>query len=165
MISPWFSLILPLLGAVLFRIRGGWLNLGSSTGGRAVWAVGMTIIPALITWKLAVLAPALFAGAVLGWWKSIDMGRNEGSWIQDAVLQEARGILWVLPAAAAAAWALGWWAVAVGISGVLCAPAYELGWRTPSTARNFTRGSELGELYFGACIGIGLAVAILGGSP
>lgn len=164
MISPWFALLLIPLGAVLFRIRGGWLSLPSTTLGRAVWSVGMTLIPAAITWRLVVLAPALFLGCVLPWWQSIDMGRNEGTLARDAVFHTLRGALWVLPASAAGWWALGPWTLLVMIPGLLCAGWYELGWRTPSSVKHFTRGSELGEVYFGAAIGFGLALAILLGT-
>lgn len=161
MISDWYALALIPLGALLFRIRGGWLDLPSTTLGRAVWSVGMTIIPAAITWRLAVLAPALFLGCVLPWWKSIDMGRNEGTLLEDALWHTLRGFLWVLPAVVAGWWAIGAWSSLLLIPGGACAGLYELGWWTPSSVKDFTRGSEMGEVYFGASIGAALALAII----
>lgn len=161
--SPWVLLALIPLGAILFRIRGGWLRLPSTTLGRAVWSVGMTVLPVAVTlnWWLLLLAPALFAGCVLPWWKSIDMGRMEGDLWVDAALQTARGVLWVLPAALLLAWLYQLAAVPLVVAGLLCAIAYELGWRTPSDVRHFTKGAELGEVYFGGLIGLGLASTIL----
>jgi hypothetical protein len=154
------------LGAILFRIRGGWLNLPSTTVGRMVWSVGMTVLPvaATMNWWLLLLAPALFLGCILPWWKSIDMGRNEGRLIIDAALQTARGILWVLPAVALLYWQYEWAALAALIPGLLCAAAYEAGWRIPSEVPHFSRGAELGEVIFGAMIGAGLASAIIAGA-
>jgi len=157
-------LFLPLLGALLFRVRGGLFRLPSTTLGRAVWSVGMTvpIVGVTLNWWLLLLAPLLFAGCVLPWWKSIDMGRNEGSYWVDVAFQTARGVCWVLPAVALMGWQYGFIAAApLLIAGLLCAPAYELGWRTPSTIPGLTRGSEVGEVYFGFLIGLGLALTLV----
>lgn len=160
----WLSLTLIPLGGILFRIRGGLLRLPSTTLGRLVWSIGMSIIPVSITldWRLAILPVALFVGCVFPWWGSIDMGRDKGSWLIDAALQTARGVLWVLPAACLLVWTHGWLAGGiVAATGLLCAPLYELGWRTRSKVRGFAQGSEIGEVYFGAAIGAGLAAAII----
>lgn len=152
------------VGAILFRIRGGLFDLGSTTVGRLIWSVGMAmlVVIASVDWRAIALAPALFVGCVLPWWGSIDMGRNEGSRALDALLQTARGVLWVIPAVGVILWIDGRLGAAlVAVSGLLCAPAYELGWRIPSRVRGFAQGAELGEVFFGAAIGAGLAAALL----
>lgn len=160
----WLAPLLVPAGAILFRVRGGLWDLGSTTLGRAIWAVGMTAlaVAASFDWWLLLLAPALFVGCVLPWWGSIDMARNEGAWLVDAVLQTARGVLWVLPAGAVLWWAAGWLPAALAVlPGLICAACYEAGWRIPSRTRGFARGAELGEVLFGAAIGAGLMAALL----
>lgn len=157
------GLALPLLGALLFRIRGGWLSLPSTTLGRLAWSCGMALGVAgatLDAWALA-LAPALFVGCVLPWWGSLDLGRNEGEAWRDALVMTARGVLWVLPAAGLVAWWRGWPAVGLVVAGLACAPAYALAWRIPSNAPGFARGPELGEVIFGAAIGAALGLVVI----
>lgn len=154
---------LPLLGAVLFRIRGGWLGLPSTTLGRLAWSCGMTagVVALSLDWWLLGLAPALFVGCVLPWWDSIDLGRNEGNAWRDGLVMTARGLAWVAPAAALLAWREGWPALGLVAAGLACWPAYALAWRVPSAVPGFARGPELGEVAFGFLIGAAFALAVL----
>lgn len=153
---------LPLAGALLFRVRGGWLALPSTTLGRCAWSIPMAGLATLASgdWWLLGLAPLLFIGCVLPWWGTIDLARMEGRYWRDVAVMTARGLLWVAPALPLLAWRDGWSSVALALAGLACAGLYELGWRTPSSVPGFARGAELGEVYFGAAIGAGLALAI-----
>lgn len=154
---------LPIAGALLFRIRGGWLQLPSTTLGRVAWSAPMAALAALASadWWLLGLGPLLFLGCVLPWWQTIDLARNEGRFWRDFIVMTGRGVLWVAPAFPLLFWREGWASLFVLAAGLSCAALYELGWRTPSNVRAFARGSELGEAYFGAAIGAGLAVAAI----
>lgn len=157
------GLALPVLGALLFRIRGGWLALPSTTAGRLAWSLGMglAVLAARPDPWLALLVPALFAGCVLPWFGTIDLGRNEGTALRDGLVMTGRGLAWIAPAAAVLAWREGWQAAGVVVAGLACWPAYALAWRVPSRVPGFARGAELGEVFFGALIGAGLALAVL----
>jgi hypothetical protein len=159
--------IFTLIGAVLFRIRGGLLgDFGirgvGTVASRGIYAVGLALATAALMgdYRLALLAPALFVGCVLPWWKSIDIGTNEGNPWRDALLTSLRGILFTLPAGVVLWW-LGyqWWP---GLVGILAGPLYALGWQVPSKVRGFERGSAIGEALLGAIIGgsIGYAARI-----
>lgn len=169
-----------LFGAFLFRLRGGWPALGSTFAARMFYANGMAIIAAAAASDLRMLllvAPFYF-GSIFPWFGSIDLGRNEGSWLKDAALNGLRGFLFtIFPAiffplinfiVNGLAWAFGfesvsldvhfgWWYAFVGFT---CPFLYALGWRTRSAIRNFERGTPLGEVYFGAVLGLGLALAV-----
>lgn len=154
-------ILLILVGAVGFRIRGGLLgDYGSSVGttvSRIIYSVGLAVVITLLSgnWWLGLLAPALFLGCVLPWWQSIDMARDKGKWSTDFVLQSARGLLFTLPAGAVLWW-LGyeWWPGLVGLSAGFL---YEIGWRIPSKVKGLERGSPIGEALLGAVIGGSLA--------
>lgn len=114
--------------------------------GLAWWALGGNPLYA------AGAAVAAWLGTLLGWWGSLDLGRNEGTWLEDFLLHTARGVLWTAPMAAVAlvqheAW---WWMLGVG---ALCGLLYELGYQL-----NEARGTEIGEFLFGAVIGAAMVV-------
>jgi hypothetical protein len=70
----------------------------------------------------------------------------------------SRGLVWTLPAA------LVVWqfdignAIALLIVGLACPLFYELGYRTPSKIPYLRQGPEVGEVLFGAAIGLALTL-------
>jgi hypothetical protein len=149
-----------LLGGVLFRIRGGGIDLKTDTVARLVWSIGMAVIGVAIAWdyKLLALAPAYFLGCLCPWWNSIDMGHNEGSFWRDFGVMAVRGVIWVLFAAVVLGF-LGYSALYV-FAGLLCPVCYAIGWKLPNT-NAVKQGTEYGEILFGAVCGAGLALAVL----
>lgn len=143
-----------LWSALWFRIRGGLIPLGSSTAARLVFALAMTY-PVIYDWRLAALAPAWYLGSVLAWYKSIDMGRIEGTWLWDASKISLRGITWtILPVGVF--YFFGYEAWSLVLAGFLCPLAYELGWRIPSKIKGLRQGPELSEVIFGSFLGLGM---------
>jgi hypothetical protein len=147
------------VGALLFRMRGAALfqritGRGKTTGD-AVYAAGLAAIAMPGWWQALALAVALWLGGRLGWWRTLTLGRNpeDGPVWQQWLLHTARGVLWTAPAAALAWW-LGCSPFALLLAGLLCAPAYEAGWRLDG--RGGLGGTEWGECFFGAAIGLAL---------
>lgn len=164
------------LGAGMFWLRGSskfeeWTNRGKTTGD-LVWAfvVSAPMLMFLDWYNVIGLALALFVGGRAPWWKSIDMGRNtttfdNTTFLHDVVMQTIRGVLWVLPAAAFVFFVIDWmadtralWLLGVGL---LCAPAYEFGWRLNPLEKWRPSATEIGELLFGGAIGLGLALTFI----
>lgn len=157
-----------------FRIRGGlwntkieqYIHWGATTARLVAWATPTAILGTLwygLAWYwLAALLIAAWIGCLPGWYGSIDMGRNEGTWLRDFVVITIRGAFWTLPISAVYA-AAGLTVPAVGLLLVGAAMGiwYELGWRTPSSVPGFNQGTELGELYFGLMFGLVLSVLAL----
>ena len=155
-------LIAVVLGAMLFRMRGaaGFQRVTGrgKTTADAAWAVVMAAITGPGLWQMLALAGALWLGGRPGWWRSLTLGRStsDGSTAAQWMRHTARGVLWVAPAAA-----LAWWLGAspwpLLVAGLLCAPAYEAGWRADGWQH--LGGTEWGELLFGATIGAALVIA------
>lgn len=150
-----------LLGGLGFRLRGwsGFERLtgrGATTARLACWAIPMGAFAALALpipwWGGVLVALALWAGSVAPWWGSLDLGRMDGDWIEEAALHALRGLVWVTPAMVAIALlSLPWWPLLA--AGALCLPVYELAWRLrPALA------TEIGEVVFGAAIGAALGL-------
>lgn len=160
-------------GALAFRLRGDslfdqWTGTGT-TGGRAFFALVMAVIAILaswsagsLDWRLFLLAPAFFLGCIVGWPTGTESG--QAAWWRVM----ARGVLWVTPAVLVLAalayldggpvpWASAW----LFLAGVLCPGALALGRFLPSTWSFIEPGHEAGEFLFGACLGAGLALAVL----
>lgn len=144
------------LGAILNRIRGGWLSVGSTTIGRLIWA-GLGLAAAAWAWDpwLLWLVPALYLGAVPGNPYGIDMGRHDGAWLKDTIAMLGRGIVWVAPTAFVL-YGLGYDWRALAVVGFLCPMAYEAGWRI--RPRN---GVEAAEIVFGGLVGGAIALSML----
>jgi len=166
MAELWLAQILHLaiaivLGAMLFRMRGaaGFQRITGrgKTTADAAWSCAMAAITVPDPLGMLAIAAALWVGGRPGWWQSITLGRSEadGSLAEQWVRHTARGVLWTAPAALVAAW-LGASPWPLLVPGLLCAPAYEAGWRL--TGRFSIGGTEWGELFFGAAIGAALVV-------
>jgi hypothetical protein len=156
-----------IIGAVLFRVRGGMFAIGWGTqGGRGAWAIGMTLLCGYLAgwtdWRLALLAPALFIGTVPGWWMSLGLGRTAVTarwidwyaWLRDVQVMAARGLWFTIPALPVLWWTgHDWWPALVGI---LCPICYQIGWILPFRHR----GPVWGEVLFGAVLGAAFAAGI-----
>lgn len=176
MMEVLFAVGMTILGAGMFWLRGSakfgeWTGRGKTTGD-LVWAFVVSAPTLLfLDWYGVVgLALALFVGGRLPWWKSIDMGRNttvydNTSFAHDVVMQTIRGVLWVLPAAAFTFFVIDWMASMRALwvlgAGLLCAPAYEVGWRLNPLGKWKPMATEIGELLFGGAIGLGLALTFM----
>jgi hypothetical protein len=150
-----------------FRMRGGlWgdkIGWGATTARIVAWAIPVALVTWAwyqFAWYFALATGVLaFAGATIGWFGGIDMGRMHGTWIRDFTVMTLVGFVKMLGVAlmiGLAGFHTG--AVAVSIAGALCGVMYELGWRTPSTRPGFQTGPELGELYFGALVGLAISL-------
>jgi len=114
---------------------------------------------------------AYFAGASLGWWRSLSLGHTRNSkdkpmWA--AYLRHfARGLLWPVAAAVVLYFAGVSW-IFVALSGLFCVPAYHLGWmispeewdETDNLVPKNPNATEIGEIGFGAAMGLGLGLAL-----
>lgn len=157
-----------------------WVGRGASTARIIAWAMPM----ALITlggvgtgWNFALMVGAYWLGAIMPWFQSLSLGRVpeekmqvlpsfaanwfpslaaflvEDSWRRDAFMHSIRGLLWVLPPTIALVYTGGcWWAML--LAGLVCVPAYELGWRVSSR-----HGTEVGEVLYGAAMGAAAALS------
>lgn len=167
-------------GGILFRIRGGafgdeirkyiYKGYGATTSRLVVWSLPMTLLlflsqPSHAWWIYPLFFLSIYLGTIIGWWRSIDMGRVEGKWFQDFVFQTIRGVLWTLPAAAVVFYVGSISTmIALLVAGLLCGVLYELGWRVrlprsiAESKFDLRTGPELGELFFGAAIGLAITL-------
>lgn len=161
----------PLVLAAGFRLRGAaafmrWTGRGATTARIFAWAlpVGLCAWALGAWWPYAIaLGVASWVGCLAPWYGSLDLGRHEGTWLRDFAMHSFRGVLWTLPMAAVlfaaqfTVWpevgAGGWWWLL--IAGALCGLLYEAGYRV-----NEARGTEIGEVLFGAAIGVALVLAV-----
>ncbi len=160
-------LLASVLGGVTFWLRGS--SVFESLTGRGkttadtVWAffMGALAVLAGATWYGAAgVAIGLWLGARPGWWQSLSLGRNaaDGAEGLQYLRHFARGIVWTL-GGAAGAWLGGMSPVPLLVAGLLCVPAYMIGyaWRE-GHGDPFTNPTAVGEYLFGA--GIGVAVVL-----
>lgn len=163
-------------GAVLNRIRGGWLT-GVLPGGvtvkRIAFGVGAGLIAwaaGLLWWKAALLAVLVWLGMTFGWGAYMDMGRNPLGHLDEP----ERPIFWII-GQAAPGWSFRrrWIFDAAGmtlrglllfgplalvlpwpvVAGALLMPlCYEIGWRVPSSIPHLAQGPEVAEVLFGAAV-------------
>lgn len=167
--------------ALGFRIRGGLfgknIGWGATTARFCAWALPTTATITL--WfngalfehvyfqheHLILFFFAAWLGAIAPWWKSLDLGRREGTWLVDFLLHSIRGTLWTLPIAAVFAFYGMWdpaWVLLAG--GTLCGLVYEAGYKLPTPFKvnregGLNQGPELGEFLYGATIGLTILVA------
>lgn len=181
----WWILGGAVLGGTIFRLRG-WRGFEEAVGrgattARLVWGVIMGLF-AWAAWATppvaAALALGLFLGAMEGWKRSLSLGRYEADRPAfGAVMRHAaRGIVFPMFAADLMLIA-GWWfgqnvdrqALLIAASGLVCVPAYEIGWRLrPMGDERWPGATEIGEILFGASmgasIGAGAAMRVLAGA-
>jgi hypothetical protein len=149
-----------IVGAIGFRLRGSalfeqWTGRGATTARIVCWAVPMGALSLLtLPWELALLAGAGFwLGAIPGWYGSLGLTGKK-----DYAIMAVRGVCWTLPAAMAFVNDAPLNAVALLIAGALCPVAYHLGGLIPSKIENLRQGPEVGEVLFGALIGLAIAL-------
>lgn len=175
--AAWVS-VAAVLGAVGFRVRGGWFGDLFGWPGQAsrlFYGACMAACSgaALQAWGL--LAPGYWVGLVALWFAgavafgtfgAIDAGRNEGSRLGDFFRNAGRGALYATPPA------LGLFGLALfsgglpdpeafalmPIFGLLQGPAYEFAWRRWPLADDPT---EKAEFMTGAALGLGAGLAAL----
>jgi len=175
------------VGALAFRVRGGWLGDLWGVPGQSSRLLYAALMAAVMLgagwpwpvdgWRLALLfvafVAAWFIGAVaLGTLGSIDSGRNPDKGdgrhprLRDFAMNSLRGAAYALPAAIVLAVFravyghpdAAWWAAALPLAGLLQGPAYEASWRL---RRMEQRPTELAEWLTGAALGLGAALAAL----
>jgi len=135
--------IVALLGALLYRIRGGWLPTGRTQLARMIWCVPTGalvwwLLPGGPWWAGPAVALAAFAGLLIAHGRRFDLGRANGRRGEDAAHMACIGIARLLlilsPVALVGGPAALWWAY----GGVLHAVAYWIGWCLP-TRRDWAR--------------------------
>jgi hypothetical protein len=93
-----------------------------------------------------------------GWYGSLDLGRRECDTAKDQAIMAVRGLAWtILPALVVWQFDVGN-AIALLVAGLACLLLYELGYRTPSKIPYLRQGPEVGEVFFGAAIGLALTL-------
>jgi hypothetical protein len=164
-----------LVGAIVFRLRGGWL--GGWPGDRPIT---ITVWSALLTAPLWFLAPwwavlgalvLTFGATTMGHGSGLDFGRVEADdpdelwrhhWapnddpMGDAKFMAVRGLLMTLPVGIALVMGGHYTWATVGLSGVLMGPAYWVGylyWKaTQGNKRLLPAGAEAGEWLTGLLV-------------
>lgn len=169
------ALAIILACAAAFRLRGSelWNDLThtGTTGGRLLWAatLGVSMQVAFdhvfYAWTLPLFVALAFVAAIPGWPDSIDLGRNEGSFLEDFAYHSLRGCLFTTPVALPLCWVSLPAAAVVSASGLAAGCIYELAWRTKMKSiylrevEMLGTGVPLGEALFGAWIGAAVLVA------
>lgn len=183
-----FILVSTLICGFGFWLRGSakfaeYTGRGLTTAKLVTWAlptgmitaVGLMLFTGISLQMVAAYAVATgvayFAGASLGWWRSLSLGHGRNSpdkpmWA--AYLRHfARGLLWPAAAAVVLYFAGVSW-IFVALSGLACVPAYHLGWmispeewdETDNLVPKHPNATEVGEIGFGLAMGLGLALAL-----
>jgi len=162
------------IGGLGFRVRGGlWgerIGWGATKARFVAWATPMAFIQYFAwsqsaIWMIPIFIIAWWLGCLLPWWKSLDMGRDEGPWWKDFILHSVRGIWWCLPPV------LVMWGLTLSIpfstllilgAGLLCGVVYEIGYQIKERVSDFMQGSEYGEIIFGALIAATTTLVLYG---
>ena len=110
---------------------------------------------------------AQWATATIPLFSTISLGRGDGTWLRDFSMLSLRG---VLGAVGVAAVLFGvdhftganylWWPVLV--LGAFEGVAYTIGWTQPipTTDNGFNAPTEIGEILYGALLGLGLVIGL-----
>lgn len=162
-----------IIGAIGFRVRGGLWNdkikWGATTARLVAWSLPMSLITYTAfqfnqpLWYIPIFILTWWVGCLLGWWHSIDMGRLDGNWTKDFILQSIRGLFWTLPTAIAVCLltqSIPISMIILLVSGLSCGICYEIGWRL-SEKKPIMGGTEYGEFIFGLVIGATTPIAIM----
>ena len=164
------------------RIRGGlWgqqiakhVHWGSTTARIVAWGGSGAIAAhtaALFTggpWIMPLLViPLFWLGSCCPMFKSIDLGRQDGTFWGDVGGLTAHGIISMTPAVIMLH-ALGYCIVPLSLASFLIAPAYILAYKmkwSPAYLGVYPDDRPpLGELLYGACVGAGTTMTFLIGS-
>ena len=187
----WFGslalgLITALAGLVSFRVRGGWLvKLPSTQLARLVDALTVTVLFLCLAkvyygrwdWANSLVVLVLsFCSLIVGWFSSIDIGRNEGSPLKDFYILSLRGLFLTLPVGLWLLVAGLWLPVAqyplmwlYGLSGSLAGVLYGISWNLNTPLRfhgkyiGLEPGPEQGEALVGLVRNSLLFVSMFGG--
>lgn len=123
-----------LAGAVLYRIRGGWLPTGSTQTARAIWCVPIGILVGVLTGSVLIGALTVFtafAGLMIPHGNGQDMGRDHDTEAEDFSLMSGIGIarlyLILLPSLVS----MFGWVMLIPSLGIAQGIAYFVGWRLP----------------------------------
>lgn len=123
-----------LAGAVLYRIRGGWLPTGSTQTARAIWCLPIGLLVGILTGSILIGALTVFtafAGLMIPHGNGQDMGRDHDTEPEDFSLMSGIGIarlyLILLPSLVF----LFGWVMLIPCLGIAQGIAYFIGWRLP----------------------------------
>ena len=148
--------LLVMLGGLLYRQRGGGIDIPLGTqGARAVWCVPTGVLAWAQTGSVevgAIVAVTQFAGLMIPHGTFQDNGTCGGTVFSDAVGMSmvvlVRSLLTVIAVDLAGG---GAWVAMVAVS-FLAGPAYALAWRIPSTIPHLERGCALAEFFIGCLL-------------
>ena len=163
--TPYLLIPTFLIGALLYRLRGGALAAlwpRGDVAGRLAWAVPTGALCGLLAASpevaLACVVTAYAASLIPhGWCQSNDEGGPVS--VLDALGMSVviLGIGFDLAIPVYLFTDAVWWPVLAGAG--LAGPAYWVGWRTPSTIPDLRHGTEIGEALTGGCIWVGILVS------
>lgn len=157
-----------LVGGVMFWLRGSSkfqevIGRGKTTAD-GVWAAALGLVAFGVgaSWYGALAVTlGLWLGARPGWWRSLSLGRNaaDGAEGLQYLRHAVRGMVWVAGGAAGAAMG-GMSPVPLLIAGLMCVPAYVVGyaWREGHDDP-YTNPTAVGEFLFGAVIGAAVVLS------
>lgn len=121
-----------IVGALCFRIRGDAL-VGELVGGpashigRLIWALPLATVALAANpdWRLLALIPALFIGAIPGWYDGISISAARmAQFPKHLGIMTLRGVFWTGPAGLVMWWAGVHWQF--GLIGAIAGPIYFL---------------------------------------
>ena len=160
--------VIALMGALLYRVRGGWLPTGSTQAARLIWCIPT----GLLVWRQAAGAPwwtgpavvaMAFAGLMIPHGRQFDLGQANGRRREDAAHMACIGMVRLLlilsPVALVAGPTALWWVYAGALHGV----AYWIGWRLPRLRDRWwvpaAEPTAYAELLWGAAQWLTIAAA------
>lgn len=156
------AVALIILGGLLYRQRGGGIDLPIGTqGARLVWCIPTGVLCAMLFgnwWLLPAVATAAFLGLMIPHGRFQDVGTCGDSVLHDVVgmscVCNIRGVLIYLPVILIAHQS----PILVLLLPLLAGPAYWLAWRIPSTIPHLERGCALGEFFTGCLFWAGITL-------
>lgn len=98
-----FKFLFLIICGVAYRVRGGWIDVGSTTLGRIIYASAYVMACYLInmdlSWWALLLLPLMWLGLTPGWGQVFDIGTRDGDVSEDTYLMAGRGmIMFAMPA-------------------------------------------------------------------